>query len=275
MAKEREGKLPVLIKKALNSAIKKVEKQHSLLHDLGQIIAIFVACWILAVATGIPLPYIVVGGAIIIGFLVLPKIRYFTPYVYSLLSWTFGVISIFTLVNYTIKITPPYVVGEDLVLVEVDILPGFYMKPITILMFSMFLWFAFGLHSPVWKRRFLEMLPEVRRVLYVFFWLLAVGSGYEIIYHIVIWSAALSVQGLVNPDIIINPWPQNRYPINVVFASKIIVLIFAAACFMIDYLRRIEREIEREKQAKDLEELKRVLHQLRELRKEQQKSKNK
>jgi len=64
-------------------------------------------------------------------------------------------------------------------------------------------------------------------------------SGFEVVYQIVLWSAALSVQGLQNPDIIVNWWPANPYAINVVFAAKLVVLIFAMSCFSVDYLRRI------------------------------------
>jgi hypothetical protein len=69
------------------------------------------------------------------------------------------------------------------------------------------------------------------------------GSGFEILYHIVLWSAALSVQGLVNPDLVTNPFPisVNPTPINVVFASKMVVAIFFMAVFLIDYVHRIDR----------------------------------
>jgi hypothetical protein len=84
------------------------------------------------------------------------------------------------------------------------------------------------------------MPREVIRILYVVSWLFAMGSGFEVVYHVVLWSAALSVQGLQNPDTIINPWPSNPYPINVVLSSKLVVLIFALSCFTIDYLKRIQ-----------------------------------
>jgi len=92
----------------------------------------------------------------------------------------------------------------------------------------------------------MEMPSLVRSIVYVSAWLFAMGSGFEIVYHIVLWSAALAVQGLQNPDVIVNPWPNNPYPINVVFSGKLVVLIFALSCFTIDYVRRIEREKERE-----------------------------
>jgi hypothetical protein len=74
---------------------------------------------------------------------------------------------------------------------------------------------------------------------YVLAWFFVMLSGFEVMYQIVLWSAGLAVQGLQNPDIIVNWWPANPYAINVVFAAKLVVLIFAMSCFSVDYLRRI------------------------------------
>jgi len=167
-------------------------------------------------------------------------------YLMTALSWLSGVGAIVVLLANTLKATPPYVMGDALVSVEVYVLPGIYMKPMTLFTFLFFLSYAFGLNSMSTRIRFATMSPRARSLLYVAAWLFAMGSGFEIVYHIVLWSAALAVQGLQNPDIIVNPWPNNPYPINVVFSGKLVVLIFALSCFTIDYIRRIEREKERE-----------------------------
>ena len=134
-------------------------------------------------------------------------------------------------------------IGESLVVIEVQVLPGFFMKPITFFQYCMFLSFAFGLYSPMTRERLTNATPGVLRFLYVCAWLVAMGSGFEIIYQMVLWSAALAVQGLANPDVIANPYPLsvNPTPINVVFASKVIVAIFFMSIFLIDYIHRIDR----------------------------------
>nr|MDO8132581.1 hypothetical protein [Candidatus Njordarchaeum guaymaensis] len=167
-------------------------------------------------------------------------------YLMTTLSWLSGAAAIVVLLANTLKATPPYVVGDALVSVEVYVLPGMYMKPMTLFTFLFFLSYAFGLNSASTRRRFMEMPSRARSVVYISAWLFAMGSGFEIVYHIVLWSAALAVQGLQNPDVIVNPWPNNPYPINVVFSGKLVVLIFALSCFTIDYIRRTEREKERE-----------------------------
>jgi len=162
--------------------------------------------------------------------------------VFSILSVAFGVAALAMILGATLAPTGQ-ISGESLVLIEVQVLPGFYMKPITFFTFSLFLSFAFGLYTPQTRRRFLGTRPSVLRTVYIGAWLVAMGSGFEIVYQIVIWSAALAVQGLANPDIIVNPFPVsvNPTPINVVFASKMVVVIFFMAIFLIDYVHRIDR----------------------------------
>jgi len=161
---------------------------------------------------------------------------------FSVLSIAFGVAALAMILGATLAPTGQ-ITGESLVLIEVQVLPGFYMKPITFFTFALFLSFAFGLYSNQTRQRFLGARPSLLRTVYIGAWLVAMGSGFEIVYQIVIWSAALAVQGLANPDIIVNPFPVsvNPTPINVVFASKMVVVIFFMSIFLIDYIHRIDR----------------------------------
>jgi hypothetical protein len=156
----------------------------------------------------------------------------------NILSIAFGLLAFTVLLSYSLKVTAPYVMGENLVLAEIY-LPGFVIKPITLFTYLFFVSFAFGLTSPISKARFLRMGDTLFELLYVLGWFFVMMSGFEVMYQIVLWSAGLAVQGLQNPDIIVNWWPANPYAINVVFAAKLVVLIFAMACFSVDYMRRI------------------------------------
>jgi hypothetical protein len=156
----------------------------------------------------------------------------------NILSIAFGLLACTVLLSYSVKVTAPYIVGENLVLAEIY-LPGFVIKPITLFTYLFFVSFAFGLSSPISKSRFLRMGENLFEVLYVLGWFFVMMSGFEVMYQIVLWSAGLAVQGLQNPDIIVNWWPANPYAINVVFAAKLVVLIFAMACFSVDYMRRM------------------------------------
>jgi len=169
-------------------------------------------------------------------------------HVFSILSVGFGVAALAMILAATLTPTGQ-ISGQSLVTVEVQVLPGFYMKPITFFTYCLFLCFGFGLYSPKTRGLFLNVGPDVLRTVYVMAWLVAMASGFEVVYHIVIWSASLAVQGLSNPDIIVNPFPVsvNPTPINVVFAAKIVVAIFFMSLFLIDYVRRIDR-IRRERE---------------------------
>lgn len=156
----------------------------------------------------------------------------------NILSIAFGVVAAGVLLAYSFKVTAPYVVGENLVLAEVY-LPGFIIKPITLFTYMFFLSYAFGLNSSISRTRFLKMDERLFEGFYVLAWFFVMLSGFEVMYQIVLWSAGLAVQGLQNPDIIVNWWPANPYAINVVFAAKLVVLIFAMSCFSADYLRRM------------------------------------
>jgi len=176
-----------------------------------------------------------------------PALSWIKSQAYSLLSGAFGIAAIAMILGATL-VPSGQISGEKLVVLEVQVLPGFYMKPITFFQFSLFLAFAFGLYSPQTRQVFLTMRPSVLRAVYILAWLIAMGSAFEIVYSIVIWSAALAIQGLSNPDIIANIFPisVNPAPINVVFASKIIVAIFFMSIFLIDYVHRMDR-VRREK----------------------------
>ena len=156
----------------------------------------------------------------------------------NVLSIIFGLIAIGVLVAYSFKVTAPYVIGENLVLAEVNLII-IQVKPITLFTYLFFVSFGFGLNSPISKERFLRMGDQLFESLYVLAWFFVMMSGFEVMYQIVLWSAGLSVQGLQNPDIIVNWWPANPYAINVVFAAKLVVLIFAMSCFAVDYLKRM------------------------------------
>ena len=162
----------------------------------------------------------------------------------NVFSIGFGVVSIFILFYYVALAPAPYVIGQSLVSAEIN-LGILQMKPITLFQYLAFLSYALGLNSPISKQRLLGIGDQKFESLYVVAWFLVIVSGFEVLYQIVLWSASLTVQGLQNPDIIVNWWPANPYAISVVFASKLVVLIFGVSCFSVDYMRRVRNARER------------------------------
>jgi hypothetical protein len=162
----------------------------------------------------------------------------------NLFSIAFGLAAVVVLTYYVLRASAPYVIGQSLVSAEIN-LGILQLKPITLFMYLAFLSYALGLSSPISKERLLGIGEQKFESLNVVAWFLVLVSGFEVLYQIVLWSASLTVQGVQNPDIIVNWWPANPYAINVVFASKLVVLIFAISCFSVDYMRRIRNARER------------------------------
>jgi len=162
----------------------------------------------------------------------------------NLFSIAFGLAAVVVLTYYVLRAPAPYVIGQSLVSAEIN-LGILQLKPITLFMYLAFLSYALGLSSPISKERLLGIGEQKFESLNVVAWFLVVVSGFEVLYQVVLWSASLTVQGVQNPDIIVNWWPANPYAINVVFASKLVVLIFGISCFSVDYMRRIRNARER------------------------------
>jgi len=171
----------------------------------------------------------------------------------NLLSIFFGLLAISVLIGFSVRASAPYVIGEALVVAEINLIL-LQLKPITLFTYLFFLSYAFGLNSPISKQRLLKIGDQAFESIYVIAWLFVLLTGFEVIYNCVLWAAGLSVQGLQNPDIIVNWWPANPYAINVVFAAKLVVLMFAISLFSVDYLRRIRGARERVRERLNLSE---------------------
>lgn len=69
--------------------------------------------------------------------------------------------------------------------------------------------------------------------------------AYEVFYNFAIWIAQLSTASLVgvlNPDIVVNPFPNPQTPWNLVFATKLTTMILAVGLYAFYYIRTLEKE---------------------------------
>jgi hypothetical protein len=78
--------------------------------------------------------------------------------------------------------------------------------------------------------------------------LIFVGTAlcsYEVFYNFAIWIAQLttgSISGILNPDIVVNSFPNPQTPWNLVFATKLTTTIFAIGLYALYFIRSLERE---------------------------------
>jgi hypothetical protein len=171
---------------------------------------------------------------------------------WSLLSWTSGIAAMAFISYYALQV--PFgntSIGVQFVLSEwppKEISPYFYAKPITWFSYFSFLYWAFGLES--FRSRFLTLSNRIRRFLFIVTAFVAFGAFYEIFFNFTVWSALMVLcpgQALApcNPDTLANNYPSLRNPLNLVFATKVVVTVFGLSTYSLWFLYRVDRDLER------------------------------
>ncbi|MEM3451405.1 MAG: hypothetical protein QXL52_03105 [Nitrososphaerales archaeon] len=137
------------------------------------------------------------------------------------------------------------VVGETFVNTEFPpptIFP-IYAKPITWFMASLIV-FWFSLLEL--NKEMISKFPKFARHLFM---LIAFFAGsmalYEVLFNFTLWGSLMSaseILGELNPDILINPFPNPEVRFNLVFATKIFLSITIISFYTFYFLRRIEPE---------------------------------
>lgn len=72
-------------------------------------------------------------------------------------------------------------------------------------------------------------------------------SAYEVFYNFAIWTAEISTNsllGVLNPDVLLNQFPNPKTPWNLVFATKLSTTILAVTLYAFYVIRQVERKTE-------------------------------
>ena len=172
---------------------------------------------------------------------------------WSLLSWSAGLVALSFIGYYGILSigNPPANIGAQFVDAEFpspSISPWFYGKPITWFIYAAFLYWSAGLEAQ--RIHFLNFSERTRRFLFIVTALVAFGAFYEIFYNFMIWSALeVLTQSCspspCSPDVIASRWPSLPKPLNLVFVTKVVILVFSLSVYSLWFLFRIDKEIER------------------------------
>ena len=139
------------------------------------------------------------------------------------------------------------VVGATLVNVEI---PSPAVSPITVKPVSILMVAALGLTFSGYellKPKFLAFSETQISVMKLLAFLGIVLTGYEVLYNFTIWTASIastSLLGVLNPDILINAFPNPKTPWNLVFATKLATTGFAIAIYTFYVFRQAEKKRE-------------------------------
>jgi hypothetical protein len=145
-------------------------------------------------------------------------------------------------------VTDSTIIGQTLVDVEFpppSVFPV-YAKPISYLMGAILVLVYSGLELA--RPRLGRLSPESRSVLRLLLLIAATFAAYQLLYNFAIWAAQIATNtllGVLNPDVIINPFPSTANPWNLVFATKMSATAFAACIYALYFLVVFEREKER------------------------------
>jgi len=136
------------------------------------------------------------------------------------------------------------VIGETLVNAQfppVTIFPWFHAKLVTWLIISMLaFWFSF---LELNKERISRLPKSIRQVFMLFAFILASIALYEVLFNFTLWGslmAAGEILGELNPDQLINPFPNPEVPWNLVYATKSFFVMTIIFFYTFYFLKKIE-----------------------------------
>jgi len=157
-----------------------------------------------------------------------------------LLSIGSGLTALGLALNYTWKHPSPSVYGEQFILDEWSPFLFIQFKPITLLFIFGFLFYAFLVQH--FKPRIALLSRDTRVFLLIISFLVTVASLYEIFFNFTLWGALMSVTGVTNPDVLVNRFPNPRTAVSIVYASKLVMLIFAMSSYSMYFLHKLDRD---------------------------------
>ena len=139
------------------------------------------------------------------------------------------------------------IVGATLVDAEIPppSISPIYAKPISFLMIAaLALTFSgFELAKPRMSRFSKSQMSFIKLIAFVGIAL----AAYEVLYNFAIWTAEIatnSLLGVLNPDLLINSFPNPKTPWNLVFATKLSTTVLAVTVYMFYVVRQIEKKAE-------------------------------
>ncbi len=156
-----------------------------------------------------------------------------------ILSLGSGLITTGLVLYYIWKYPQPSVYGEQFIKDEFSPLLFVQFKPITLIFIFGFLFYASLIQH--FEKRITAVSHDVRIFLFMLSFLITVGSIYELFFNFALWGSLMSITGVVNPDMLVNRFPSPKTAVSLVYASKIVILVFAVSSYSMYFLHRIER----------------------------------
>ncbi|MGC8961591.1 MAG: hypothetical protein ACP5K1_03995, partial [Candidatus Bathyarchaeia archaeon] len=127
--------------------------------------------------------------------------------------------------------------GEQFIIDEWHLMPFIQFKPITLMVYLGFLAWAFFLEGV--EDRLRSAGEDFIKFVMVLSALISFGSLYELFFNFSLWGALMAVTDVANPDALANSFPTTETTVSLVYASKLVLLVFATSTYTSFFILRI------------------------------------
>jgi hypothetical protein len=135
--------------------------------------------------------------------------------------------------------------GEQFIMDEWAPIMFIQFKPITLIFFFTFI--CWGSCLQFFKVKLSKINKNWIDFAILISFLVFLASLYELFFNFALWGALMTITNVENPDILYNEFPNPNTPVSLVYATKIVILIFSISIYSIYFLHNIRKREKAEK----------------------------
>ncbi len=160
--------------------------------------------------------------------------------IWLVISIISGIIALNITLHYLMKYPNFKIYGEQFIMDEWNPIIFIQFKPITLMYFFTFLWWGSLLQylKPILSKMNKNLISFAILISF----LVLFTSLYELFFNFSLWGALMTVSDVMNPDILYNKFPNSDTPVSLVYATKLIILIFSISAYSIYFLHNLSEE---------------------------------
>ncbi|KON27267.1 hypothetical protein AC481_05295 [miscellaneous Crenarchaeota group archaeon SMTZ-80] len=161
----------------------------------------------------------------------------FSRKIWLAISIISGVVSLNIIIYYILKYPDIVIYGEQFIMDEWSPLMFIQFKPITLIF--LFTFICWGSLLQFIKIELSKINKNWIDFAILISFLVFLASLYELFFNFALWGALMTITNVENPDILYNKFPNPDTPVSLVYATKIVILIFSISVYSVYFLHNI------------------------------------
>lgn len=161
----------------------------------------------------------------------------FSRKIWLVISIISGVISLNIVIYYILKYPDFEIYGEQFIMDELSPIMFIQFKPITLIFFFAFI--CWGSLLQFIKIELSKINENWIDFAILISFLIFLASLYELLFNFSLWCSLMTITNVENPDALYNAFPNPDTPVSLVYATKIVILIFSISVYSIYFLHNI------------------------------------